>query len=92
MPESPPAPLETAQPSLLEGEHFPTNNKSSETAEITGKLGEKYNQFGMRELARELAGEEVDRKAGTGEGKSRSWRGWVAGVVGFGDMGGPPYS
>jgi len=45
---------------LLEGEHYPTRTKSSETAEITGKLWRKYNRLGMRELARFEAGDGVD--------------------------------
>jgi hypothetical protein len=40
MPESPPASPGTAQPSV-----YPTKNKSSETAEITGKL--RKNRFGL---------------------------------------------
>jgi hypothetical protein len=36
------------RPPLSEGDKIhPTKNKSSERAEITGKLGEKLNGFGM---------------------------------------------
>lgn len=37
MPEPPPAPL--SRPPIFQKEKYPTKNKSSETAEITGKLG-----------------------------------------------------
>ncbi len=61
-----PASTPRNRPALLEGEHYPTRTKSSETAEITGKLGKKYNRFGMRELARGGAGEGIDEEGTKG--------------------------
>jgi hypothetical protein len=46
-----PASTPQNRPPLSEGEHYPTNNKSSETVEITGKLLEKHKRLGTKELA-----------------------------------------
>jgi hypothetical protein len=43
-----PASTPRNRPFVFQKEKYPTRNKSSETAEITGKLREKYNWFGMR--------------------------------------------
>jgi hypothetical protein len=77
MPESPPAPL--SRPSIFQKEKYPTEDKSSEKLEITGKLGEIFIWFGMRELARDTAVGGVDGLTGTeqlsGVG-GVSWPGW----------------
>ena len=56
--ESPPAPV--SRPAILQKEKYPTKDKSSETAEIPGKLGENIFRFGMNKLAADGAGEGVD--------------------------------
>jgi hypothetical protein len=55
-----PASTPRNRPPLSEGEHYPTGNKSSETAEITGELGGNIFRFGMNELGADWVGAGVD--------------------------------
>ena len=74
-----PASTPRNRPPLSEGEHYPTRTKSSETAEITGELREKYNRLGMNELEVNEADGGVDREAGIEE--AGRWLAEFAGCV-----------
>ncbi len=78
-----PGPAPVSRPSVFQKEKYPTEDKSSETVELIGKLGEIYIWFGMREMARNLEGTGIDKKAQWtvisglwSENARRGWRVW----------------
>jgi hypothetical protein len=87
-PSQPPTHLSVRRRTL-----YPTKNKSSETAEITGKLREKYNWFGINDLAWSEASEGVDRRGASqqvseltgqrAEGVAPGCQGLIPGLAGW---------